>query len=45
MQARLEVVEMGRDADAGDVSKPEAGAAEDEEAAEVTLEMRFLSLY
>ena len=41
MQVRLEAMEMGRDADVRDVSEPEVGAAEDEEPADVTPEMRF----
>jgi len=41
MQARLEAMEMARDEDAGDVSEPEVGAAEEEEPADVTPEMRF----
>lgn len=43
MQARLEAVQMGnqRDVDVGDVSEPEVEAAEEEEPAEVTLQMRF----
>eukprot|EP00253_Pinus_taeda_P007293 PITA_07293 len=41
MQARLEAVEMERDADVGDVSEPKAGVAEDEEPIDVTPEMRF----
>ena len=40
MQARLEAMEMGRDADVGDVSEPGAEASK-EEPANVTLEMRF----
>lgn len=41
MQARLEAMEMARDEDAGDVSEPEVGATEEEEPADITLEMRF----
>eukprot|EP00253_Pinus_taeda_P011013 PITA_11013 len=41
MQARLEAMEMERDADVEDVIEPEVGAAEEEEHADVTLEMRF----
>lgn len=44
MQARLEAMEMARDEDAGDVSEPEVGAAEQEEPADVTPEMRFFKL-
>jgi len=41
MQARLEAMKMGRDADVGDVNEPDVGAEEDEELADVTPEMRF----
>lgn len=41
MQARLEAMEMGWDANVGDVSEPEVGVAEDEEPADVTPKMRF----
>ena len=41
MQARLEAMETGRDADVGDVSNPEVEVAEEEQRVEVTPEMRF----
>ena len=41
MQARLEAMEMGRYADARDVSEPKAEAVEEEEPADVTPEMRL----
>ena len=41
MQARLVTVEIGRVADVEDVREPEAGAAEDEDPADVTPEMGF----
>ncbi len=41
MQARLEAMEMGRDADARDVSGLEVGAIEDEEPVDVTPKNRF----
>ena len=41
MPARLEAMEMGRDVNVRDVSEPEAEFAKEEEAVEVTPEMRF----